>query len=130
MDIRTISTDGITMKYFRFGNTQGQPFVIIPGVAVKSVMLSYEMIVRQYGTIAESCDVYVIDRREDMPDRYNVYDMAPHMSKKNLLRYHNAPVYTRDEIFDAIEHPESHCARHITVEGSLIEGETVRGLSR
>ena len=38
--------------------------------------------------------------------------MVPHMSKKNILRYHNAPVYTPEEIFDAIDNPEIiHIAR-------------------
>ena len=31
---------------------------------------------------------------------------------------------------EAIESPETHCARHVTVEGCLVEGETVRDLTR
>ena len=31
---------------------------------------------------------------------------------------------------EAIESPETHCARHVTVEGCLVEGETVRDLIR
>lgn len=47
-----------------------------------------------------------------LPLKYNVYDMIPHMSRKNLLRYHNAPVLTKEEIFDAVAHPEIiHIAR-------------------
>ena len=47
-----------------------------------------------------------------LPLKYNVYDMATHMSESNLLRYHNAPVYTREEIFEAVRHPEIiHIAR-------------------
>ena len=30
---------------------------------------------------------------------------------------------------EAIEFPETHCARHVTVEGCLVEGETVRNLA-
>lgn len=76
MDIRTISSDGMNLRYFSFGNELGQAFVIIPGVALKSVMDSAEFIAAQYSTIAEEFCIYVFDRREDMPEGYTVYDMA------------------------------------------------------
>ena len=52
------------------------------------------------------------DEYAQLPLKYNVYLMPLHFSKANLLRYHNAPCLTKDEIFDAIEHPEIiHLAR-------------------
>ena len=76
MNIETIKTENITMRYFRFGNENGQPFVIIPGAALKSVMLSAELIAAQYSSLAGDFNIYVFDRREDMPEGYSVYDMA------------------------------------------------------
>ena len=35
-----------------------------------------------------------------------------------------------DLLVEAIEEPECHAPRHITVEGRMIEGETVQALSR
>ncbi len=73
--------------------------------------------IKEIGDIYGSKDQGILnvefqDEYVQLPLKYNVYDMATHMSKGNLLRYHDAPVYTREEIFDAIEHPEViHLAR-------------------
>ena len=79
MEIKTISTGSIKMRYFSFGNELGQPFVIIPGVALKSVMDSAEFIAAQYSSIAEKFCIYVFDRREDMPENCTIFDMADDM---------------------------------------------------
>lgn len=76
MSTETIQAGGITLKYFRFGADTGQPFVIIPGVALKSVMESEEAIKAQYKRLAQKFCVYVLDRRENIPDSYSIYDMA------------------------------------------------------
>lgn len=94
MDICTIKTEEITLRYFRFGNEHGQPFVIIPGVAIKSVMESAELIAGQYSLIAEEFDIYVLDRRDDMPDKYSVYDMADDTIKAmDTIGLHSAVIY-------------------------------------
>lgn len=73
--------------------------------------------IKEIGEIYGSKDQGILnvefqDEYAQLPLKYNVYDMAPHMSKKNLLRYHNAPVYIPEEIFNAIDHPEIiHVAR-------------------
>ena len=76
MSTETIHTGCITLRYFRFGAENGQPFVIIPGVSLKSVMESDELIKAQYKCLAERFCIYVIDRRENIPDTYSIYDMA------------------------------------------------------
>ena len=92
--IKTVSLDGMTMNYFRFGNENADPLVIIPGVALKSVMLSAQMIAAQYNTFNEDRNVYVFDRREDMPEEYSVYDMAEDTAKAmDTLSLKNADVY-------------------------------------
>lgn len=76
MAVQTIQTKTLSMCYLRFGNPEGQPFVILPGVAVRSVMLSEDAIRAQYGALAETYDLYVLDRRTDMPELYPVMAMA------------------------------------------------------
>ncbi|MCQ2577024.1 MAG: hypothetical protein MJ176_00695 [Treponema sp.] len=47
-----------------------------------------------------------------LPLKFNVYSFAIHFSKRNLIRYHNAPILSKNEIFDAIQKPEIiHYAR-------------------
>ncbi len=47
-----------------------------------------------------------------LPLKYNVYSFALHFSKRNLFRYHNADILLKQEILDAIAHPEIiHYAR-------------------
>lgn len=70
-----VSVDGIDMEYFSFG-TGKKSFVILPGVAVKSVMLSERAISAAYRDFAEDYTVYVFDRRLDMPEGYTVRQMA------------------------------------------------------
>ena len=94
MEIKTIKTDELTLRYFRFGNEKGQPFIIIPGVALKSVMESAQFIEVQYRRLAEDFDIYVFDRREDMPELYSIYDMADDTIKAiDALGVKNAVIY-------------------------------------
>lgn len=73
--------------------------------------------IREIGDIYGSKDQGLLnvefqDEFVQLPLKYNVYDMVTHMSRKNLLRYHNAPVYTREEILEAVARPEIiHLAR-------------------
>ncbi len=94
MNIETVKTDDLSCRFFRFGNRLGQPFVIIPGIALKSVMDSAELIARQYAQLSEFFDIYLIDRREDMPAEYSVYDMADDTAKVMYsIGIRNAVIY-------------------------------------
>jgi len=70
-----VATESFTMRYFRFGQGE-KTFVILPGISVQSVTLSAEAVAEAYAGLAERCTVYVFDRRETLPDRYTVEDMA------------------------------------------------------
>ena len=92
--IETVRKNDMAMRYFRFGEPGAQPMVIIPGVALKSVMESELMIKAQYKAFAEERNIYVFDRRENMPDNYTMYDMAEDTaSAMELLSIKNADVY-------------------------------------
>ena len=71
-----IITDTLSMRFCRFGNPNGQPLVILPGVALKSAMLSEMLIEKQYRLFSADYDVSVFDRRTDMPDPYPISAMA------------------------------------------------------
>lgn len=76
MEIQTLKTQTMSLRWFQFGNADGQPLVIIPGAAIKSVMESADLIAAQYSAFADRYNVYVIDRRSDIPEKYSVTDMA------------------------------------------------------
>ena len=75
MDISCIRSDSMEMEYFSFGRGE-KPFVILPGLSVKSVMQSAKAIRAAYREFENDYTVYVFDRRSDMPDSYTVRDMA------------------------------------------------------
>ena len=73
--IKTVKTDSFSMDYFRFGQGN-RVLVILPGLSVRSVMLSADMIADAYETLADKFTVYVFDRRRDLPPVYTIRDMA------------------------------------------------------
>ena len=73
--VEIIETSSFSMRYCRFG-TGGRIFVMLPGLAVQSVMGSADAIAESYAAFVEDYTVYVFDRREDLPEQYSVYDMA------------------------------------------------------
>lgn len=75
VDILKVNTDGIEMEYFRFG-TGKKVMAILPGLSIKNVMNSAEVIVRVFSMFAEEFTVYVFERRKNLPDEYSIEDMA------------------------------------------------------
>lgn len=73
--IETIRTDAFEMDFFRFGKGD-QPFVIIPGLSLKSVMGAADAIAGAYQRFTEAYTVYVLDRRSQLPPAYSIQDMA------------------------------------------------------
>ena len=73
--IYTVKTDGFEMRYIKFGKG-GKNLVVIPGLSVKSVLLSEEQIVSAYSPFENEYTVYLFDRRLNMPENYTVYGMA------------------------------------------------------
>ena len=78
--INTIRTEDISMQYMRFG-TGPKTMVILPGISVKSVILSADAVANQYKSMTEDFTIYLLDRREDLPSRYTVEDMASDTAK-------------------------------------------------
>ena len=73
--IRTVKTDKFEMDYCTFGNGE-RSFVIIPGVSVKSVLLSAEAIAATFAAFAERYTVYLFERKRGIEPGYTVSDMA------------------------------------------------------
>ena len=71
----TVLTDTFEMRYFRFGSGD-RTMVILPGLSVQSVMGSAEAVAQEYAAFTDDFTVWVFDRREDLPSRYTVSEMA------------------------------------------------------
>lgn len=75
IDIRTVRTDTFEMDYFRFGEGE-RTFVILPGLSIKSVMLSADLVAAQYKEMHEGFTTCVFDRRKEVPEVCSIEDMA------------------------------------------------------
>lgn len=75
-EVDSVKTEDFEMRYVHFGNRLGDPVVILPGLSIKSVMESYQAIAKQYTIFADNSDVYLFDRREDVPQGYDMDTMA------------------------------------------------------
>lgn len=74
--IQTLTTPHGKMQYFRFGNPEGKPYVILPGLSLKSVMGAADAVAGAYAMLAEDYDMYLFDRITQYPDDYDIYGMA------------------------------------------------------
>ena len=73
--IGTVNTARFSMDYLKFGSGR-EALVIIPGLGVKSVMLSAKAVESAYSPFAEEYTVYLFDRRRELPEEYTISDMA------------------------------------------------------
>ena len=73
--VQTVCTNGFEMEYARFG-TGARPMVIIPGLAIKSVMKSAASLQVPYKMFTEDYTLYFFDRRKDAELGYSLEDMA------------------------------------------------------
>lgn len=73
--VQTVCTNGFEMEYARFG-TGARPMVIIPGLAIKSVMKSAASLQVPYKIFTEDYTLYFFDRRKDAELGYSLEDMA------------------------------------------------------
>lgn len=74
-EIKTIKMDNFEMDYFSFGNGD-KSFVIVPGMSLKSVMLSADAIEMAYAPFKEEYTVYCFDYAKNPRRGYSVSDMA------------------------------------------------------
>ena len=75
ININTVKTASFTMNYLKFGNGK-KIFVILPGLSVQSVMGFADSVAEAYQIFADDYTVYLFDRRNELPEKYTVYDMA------------------------------------------------------
>ena len=75
MNILTAKVNDIEMDYCKFG-TGEKVFVIIPGLSLRSVMLSAGAVAVAYKQFTENYTVYLFDRRKNIAESYSVREMA------------------------------------------------------
>ena len=68
--------DDKEMEYIHFGKVGGEKLVILPGLALESVMGFAEAIVNAYSILAEDFDIYLFDHIKEEPKGYSIKDMA------------------------------------------------------
>ena len=73
--VHSVCTNGFEMEYAQFGNG-AKPLVVIPGLAIKSVMKSAASLQVQYKMFAEGYTLYFFDRRKDVEPGYSLEEMA------------------------------------------------------
>ena len=75
IEIKKVISQGAEIEYFKYGEGK-RTLVVLPGLAVKSILLYKEMVADALGLFGEGFEVYVFDRRLNLPDSYSVEDMA------------------------------------------------------
>ena len=71
----TVKLKNNEMDYFRFG-TGKTPFVMLPGLSVKSIMNSADSIAVVYKIFAEDFTVYCFDRTKFLSENYTVEQLS------------------------------------------------------
>lgn len=71
----TFTCPRFTMRYAVFGEGE-KPMVILPGMSLKSVLLSIKAVAASYKVFQKDYRIYCFDRTDDMPDAYSVDAMA------------------------------------------------------
>lgn len=70
-----VQKNGIEMEYCKFGSGD-KIFVILPGLSIKSVMGSKDIIEKNNSMMNDDFTTYVFDRRKNITDDYSIMDMA------------------------------------------------------
>lgn len=71
----TVSSDGWTMDYIRFGKGE-KTMVILPGLSLKPICPGGEAVAQAYAMFADEYTVYLFDRRTAPPEDYTIYQMS------------------------------------------------------
>ena len=74
-EIKTVDVSGAETEYMKFGRG-GKNLVIIPGLSITPVLDSAEAIEGAYSCFADEYTVYLFDRRKNIPEGYDIYQMA------------------------------------------------------
>ena len=73
--VYTVKTDRFEMEYARIG-TGPKPLVVIPGLAIKSVMKSASALSAPYKIFLEKYTLYFFDRKKNAVPGYTLQEMA------------------------------------------------------
>ena len=73
--IQSVKVNNSEMEYIKFGDGN-KIFVIIPGLSLKSVLLSEEVIIASFSEFTNDFTIYLFDRIKDIPKNYNIHNMA------------------------------------------------------
>lgn len=76
IEIHSVTAGEAVIEYVNFGNSAGRPFVILPGLSVKSVLMSANAVAGAYAVFRKDFSVYLFDRRKNLPQKYSVREMA------------------------------------------------------
>lgn len=88
-----VITDDFTMEYCKFGNGE-KPFVIIPGISLKSVVASADAVEGQFKDFSNDFTVYLFDRKLNVKNDYSIKNMADDTAKAmTILGIENAVLY-------------------------------------
>lgn len=71
----TMQIGDTVMDYVTFGKGE-KPLIMIPGLNLKRVIEVASPMAHMYRIVAEEYKVYLLDRREDIPEGYTVRDIA------------------------------------------------------
>ena len=73
--IQSVKVNNSEVEYLTFWNWE-KIFIIIPGLSLKSVLLSEEAILASFSKFTNDFTIYVFDRIKNIPNDYSIYDMA------------------------------------------------------
>ena len=74
-EIQKVSANGAQIECFKYGAGK-RTLIVLPGLAVKSVLLYKDMVADALGLFGDGFEVYVFDRRLNLPKSYSVEEMA------------------------------------------------------
>lgn len=75
MEVKTVKTERNEADYISFGNG-GKTMIIVPGLCIKSVILSGEAVKKQYGIFENDYTVYLFDNGKNYEKNLTVNDYA------------------------------------------------------
>ena len=75
VQIKKVITEDFSMKYCTFGNGP-KPLIMVPGLSLISTMIFADATEAAHKELLDEFTIYLMDRREDMPEVYTIYDMA------------------------------------------------------
>ena len=92
-DIDSVTVNGRKNEYIRFGSG-AKNLLIIPGMSFIKIRFSAKSVTQAFAAFTEKFTVYVVDRCENMPVGYTVFDMANDvLSLMNTLNIEKTSIF-------------------------------------